>query len=38
MYGDEKAQALQRIILSVEIFANVKRFGFRPSSGRVFNK
>ena len=27
-YVDEKAQGLQRMILFVEVFINVKRFGF----------
>ena len=36
MWSDEKTQGFQRKILFVEIFDNVKRFGFlRPSSGRV---
>ena len=29
IYNDEKLQGLQRMILLVEIIANVKRFGFR---------
>ena len=28
MYGDKKTQGLQRMILFIELFANVKRFGF----------
>ena len=29
MYRDEKTQGLHRSILFVELFANVKRFGFQ---------
>ena len=28
MYGDEKTQSLHRMILFIELFVNVKRFGF----------
>ena len=31
MYRDEKTHGLQRMILFIELFANVKRFGFWPS-------
>ena len=35
IYREEKTQGLQRMILFVEIFANIKCFIFRPSSGYV---
>ena len=35
MCRDEKAHGLERMILLIESFANVERFGFRPSSKRV---
>ena len=35
MCKHEKIQGLKRMILFIEIFANIKRFSFRPSSGRV---
>ena len=34
-YKDEKIQSLQRMILFVEIFANVKRFGVQTNRGRL---
>ena len=35
MYEKKKAQNLQKMILSIEIFANVKRFSFCKTFFRV---
>ena len=36
MYKSEKTRGLQRIILFIELFASLNRFGFlRPSSERM---